>query len=51
MPLVHDAENVPERVDHRRGDEARPALDRPLVHLRAEGQQPLGAGSNVVDVP
>lgn len=41
MLVVHNAEDVPERVDDRRGDESGPALDRLLVHRRAHGDQPV----------
>src|SRR5919204_5357230 len=49
--VVHDAEDVPERVDDRRGDPARLARGDRLVLLGAHGQQPLEGRRHVVDVP
>jgi hypothetical protein len=49
--VVHHAEDVPERIGHRGGNESRPALDRLLVHRGAHGDQPLDAGADVVHVP
>jgi hypothetical protein len=51
MLVVHDAEDVPERVDDRRGDESGSALGRLLVHRRAHGNQPAEGPRYIVDVP
>src|SRR5262245_6079822 len=51
VTVVHDADDVAERVDPRRGDEPGPALPNAVELLGAEREQSLKRRGHVVDVP
>ena len=52
MWVVHDAENIPERVDNGGGYESgAPLLGDRQVPLRPHRQQLLDRGTHIVDVP
>src|SRR5690606_7273289 len=49
--VVHHAEHVAERVDHRHRDEAVAVFGDRLVRGGAQGEQPVEGALQVVDVP
>jgi hypothetical protein len=52
MRVVHDSQEVPEGIDHRRGPESlRAAVSRAIVLLRPHGEQALERGLQIIDVP
>jgi hypothetical protein len=51
VAVVHDAQDVAERVDDRGCDEPRAALGDRLELLGAQRHQPVQRGRDIVDVP